>query len=240
MSVSPRFRVLGTLGEGASSVVERAYDTLLGFDVALKTLRVPGDEPLFRREFSLLADLDHPNLGRVYDLVRDEGRPKLVMELLPGEDLGTSGRVTEPERLRHVARCLASALSYLHAHDVVHADVKPSNVRVTPDGRVVLVDLGLGLRPGLGLPWVGVTPAYAPPEAIDDTSPSPGWDAWALGLVLLELASGGYPKRPFATVPGALGPGRSRGSTWTCTRGAPKRRRSASRRRSACGACTRS
>lgn len=150
--VRGRYRVMGEIGAGASSAVYRAYDETEGVDVALKFIAepTPAMEREFRREAELLLQLRHPHLPRFRDYFIVPGQGLyLVMDFIPGDSaealLEREGPLPESDVLHWAPRIL-DALHYLHSQvpPLVHADVKPANVRLTPEGRVVLVDYGLG------------------------------------------------------------------------------------------------
>jgi len=144
------------------------------------------------REGSLLRDLAHPNLVRVYDVI-EEPRPAVVMETLTGATLAA---VIEESTLGAVdaallGRQLTSALSYLHGQDWLHLDVKPSNV-VVQAGQAILIDLSLATRPGDGRPHAG-TYGYLAPEQITGRDLSPATDVFGLGVTLAEALTGDLP-----------------------------------------------
>ena len=197
-----RFRVLRSLGEGGMGVVYEVLDEQRGGKVALKTmLRVsPDGIARFKREFRALADLHHPNLVNLYELGCEGAQWFFTMELIEG---GEFLEYVRPEtldegRLRAVLPQLVSGLMALHAAGMVHRDVKPSNVRVTPAGRVVLLDFGLvaELAAPLGgsaaASFVG-TPTYMAPEQADGASVGPAADWYALGALLYEALTGKVP-----------------------------------------------
>src|SRR4051794_4970447 len=148
---SVRFEARGRLGDGGGGVVYRAYDRVLRRDVAVKLMRDDADSALFRfrESFASLKQLAHPNLVKLHDLVEERGQTLLVMELVEGVDLLDHVRKTtggfHELRLRSAFSQLAQGLGALHRDRKVHRDVKPSNVRVTAEGRVVLLDLDLAL-----------------------------------------------------------------------------------------------
>ncbi|MEO5618211.1 MAG: serine/threonine-protein kinase, partial [Candidatus Eisenbacteria bacterium] len=144
------YRLTEKLGEGGMGVVWKATDSTLDRSVAIKVLP-PGfaadAERLarFEREARLLASLNHPNIATVYSVHTVDGVRYLSMELVPGEDLAqriARGPVPTPEALE-IARQIALALEAAHETGVVHRDLKPANIRVTPDGRVKVLDFGL-------------------------------------------------------------------------------------------------
>jgi serine/threonine protein kinase len=190
-----RFDNAVLLGSGATSRVYRADDTLLGFPVAVKVLEDTDSGPLFRREFSLIAGLDHPGVTRVYDYIRQASVHAIVMDLHEGPSLdvfeGTQD--WDDETWKSFAEQLIQAIAHLHKNNVLHCDIKPANICISADGNPVLVDLGHAVRPGIRLPWVGITPAFAPPECMLDDAPTFAWDAWALGVTLHWLAVGSLP-----------------------------------------------
>jgi hypothetical protein len=197
-----RFVVRGVLGEGGSAVVFHAFDRELARDVALKVLREPSpsSERALRLEYRALQKLARDGVVRAFELFADEPRPCFSMERIEGEDLThyvrASGRCDE-ERLRSSFASLARIVRGLHQDGFLHRDLKPSNVRVTAQGRVVLLDLGLLLdldRVGDGLHTGDVgTPHYMAPEQAG-ASASTATDVYALGVILYECLTG---VRPF-------------------------------------------
>src|SRR5262249_54054660 len=151
----------------------RATDELLGRTVAVKLARpeAPGFDPeRFGTETRMLARLRHPGLIMLYDAGTTGGRPYLVMQHVSGPTLAARLRSGLPaeEEIRRLGIAVAGALAYLHAHDVVHRDVKPGNLLLGDDGQVYLADLGIARAAdsaeltGAGL--VIGTPAYLAPE----------------------------------------------------------------------------
>lgn len=197
-----RFELLERLGEGGFGVVYRARDTRRGALVAVKTLRWTDPERIYRfkREFRSLADLVHPNLVRFHELFTEGGRWYFSMELVEGgRDLVTwirpDGELDEV-RLRHALRQLAAGLAALHRAGKLHRDVKPSNVLVTPEGRVVLLDFGLvaeiddgAASRGADLGLAG-TPAYLAPEQLEGAPATQASDWYAVGVTLHQSLTG--------------------------------------------------
>src|SRR5664279_3305293 len=150
------YEVIALLGAGGMGEVYRAKDIRLARDVAVKVLPeefFEGEESRqrFQREAKLLASLNHPNIAAIYSFEEIPGsspsssRHVLVMELVEGEDLGqrlVSGPLPLEESLS-LARQIAEALEGAHEKGIVHRDLKPANVKVTPDGRVKVLDFGL-------------------------------------------------------------------------------------------------
>jgi signal transduction histidine kinase/tetratricopeptide (TPR) repeat protein/tRNA A-37 threonylcarbamoyl transferase component Bud32 len=176
--------------------VWKAVDTLENREVAVKLLTSHGMEDL-SREFRLASELRHPHIARVYDLGRSEsGAPFLAMQLLRAQPLD---RAAEGRSLADLLEWIAQVLSALHALHVrglVHADVKPSNILVEPDGsgHAYLSDFGLA-RPTEGALGVSGTPAYVAPECIEGQAADVRSDLYSLGVTLYEVITG---QQPFA------------------------------------------
>ncbi len=194
-----RFEVARKLGAGGMGTVYEVRDRAHGAAMALKILHSRRADWLrrIRHEFTALQDIAHPNLVNLGELLEDGGRWFFSMELVDGVDFMTwvrpGGAVCEA-RLRDALAQLAGGLAALHAAGKVHRDVKPSNVMVTGDGRVVLVDFGLTSQADRGeSPVVGGTPAYMAPEqaAGDEVGPAADW--YAVGVMLYEALAGALP-----------------------------------------------
>src|SRR5713101_4133941 len=144
------YEILAPIGAGGMGEVNRARDTKLKRDVALKVLpaafaRDPERMARFQREAELLASLNHPNIAIIHGLVESDGQRALVMELVPGETLGARikrGAMPESEALP-IALQIAEALEAAHEKGVVHRDLKPGNIMITPTGLVKMLDFGL-------------------------------------------------------------------------------------------------
>jgi formylglycine-generating enzyme required for sulfatase activity/tRNA A-37 threonylcarbamoyl transferase component Bud32 len=206
------FRLLRKLGEGGMGVVWLAEQLSLRRVVAVKLLRpsalasARGAER-FQRESRTVARLRHPGIVPVLAAGVDDGVPWLAMEYLDGRSLDevAADAAARRERVRPLdavrwCRDVARALACAHAEGIVHRDVKPSNVRVTSDGRALLLDFGLARsadEPRLSVEghFVG-SPSYAAPEQIDATFDAPAdgrCDVYSLGVVLYELVVGRVP-----------------------------------------------
>ena len=152
------YEIVEPLGAGGMGEVYRARDPNLARDVALKLLpeEVAGDEERLarlEREARLLAALNHPNVAIIHGLERQEDTRYLVLELVEGETLEQwidAGPI-ETEDVLKIAAQIAQGLEAAHAEGIVHRDLKPANVKITPEGRVKVLDFGLA-KPTLGDP----------------------------------------------------------------------------------------
>lgn len=204
-----RYELLEELGRGGMGVVWRAGDRLRGREVAVKEVRVPDRlsqpevEQLYarlEREGRATARIQHHNILTVHDVVTAEGRPWIVMELIRGRSLAQSLRADGPLVPRRAAAIGAEVLSALraaHAAGVVHRDVKPGNVLIANDGRVVLSDFGIALvRGASSLTLMGElmgSPEYLAPERAAGRRPGPASDLWSLGVTLYTAVEGRSP-----------------------------------------------
>lgn len=202
------------LGSGGMAVVYRGRDLRTRREVALKTLKAeyrqdPETRARFRREARTMAFLAHPNVARVYDLYEDDDAPWAVLELVPGPSLKVAIVRNGPFDIEETARLLeqiASALDHLHDRGLVHLDVKPQNVLITPEGTVRLIDFGLAQRAGAPQEMIGGstfgTAAYLSPEQACGDPVDAATDVYALGCVVYEMLTG---QPPFGADPaGAL------------------------------------
>lgn len=200
-----RFEVLWQLGQGGFGRVLHCIDHELRAEVALKQLHRRGTEALlgFKREFRVLADVHHPNLVRLGELFEAGAAPwAFSLELVPGfqllewvnDPLTKTG--ADGARLREAFIQIARGLHALHAQGLIHRDLKPDNVRVTPEGRVVLLDFGLAVALGPTGPKstsdVSGTAAYMAPEQAD-AQLGPAVDLYSLGVMLYEALTGTVP-----------------------------------------------
>jgi len=189
-----RFEVVGRLGTGGFGTVFEAIDHELERHVAIKALHgLDADSLLdFKREFRGLQDLRHPNVAELYALFEQDGQFCFSMELIEGCDpvsyvRGPSG--CDFVKLRSCIVQLARALGAVHASGLVHRDVKPSNIRVTAEGRLVLLDFGLSVRSGTPAVPRG-TPRYMAPEQTSERGVTSAADAYAMGSVIYEAITG--------------------------------------------------
>ncbi|NIM00161.1 MAG: protein kinase, partial [Acidobacteria bacterium] len=205
------YRLTEKIGEGGMGVVWRARDTELERDVAIKILpqgiaAEPERMARFEREARLLAALDHPNIAAVYGLHEAEGQRFIAMELVPGEDLAqrlARGPLPVEDAL-DVAMQVAEALEAAHEQGVIHRDLKPANIKLTPEGKVKVLDFGLAkaLVPETSGEVASVTmsptvtsagtiagtllgtAAYMSPEQAKGRAVDKRADIWAFGVVL--------------------------------------------------------
>ena len=204
-----RYVLKERLGRGAMGTVWRAQNTDTGLFVAVKVLSEElSDEPdmvtRFIQERNTLIAVSHPNLVRIHDLVVEDGRLAIVMDLVNGPDLHrhlVERGVLSLSEAAVIGRGVASALASIHAAGIIHRDLKPANILLDlggPQPQPKLVDFGIarmiaGSRLTARSSVVG-TPQYLSPEAISGTEPSPALDVYAFGIALYELLTG---KPPF-------------------------------------------
>ena len=192
-----RFEIIAELGRGAMGEVYRARDRARQEDIALKILPELDATALtrFKHEFRALHDIQHANLVAMHELHEDRGTWFFTMQLVDGVDfLAWVG--DDEARMRTALGQVARALSRLHAAGLVHRDVKPSNIRVTADGRAILLDFGL-VAPTWSPGEAAGTPAFMAPEQIEgDVTPAADW--YALGVLVFRVLTG---RLPFAGTP---------------------------------------
>ena len=200
-----RFRVVRRLGAGGMGVVYEVHDKVRDEVVALKTLRRASAANLYRlkREFRSLADVAHPNLVCLYELFVEDDRCFFTMEIVKGVSFveyarGVDAAARSDDRLVLALRQLIEGVSALHRRGKLHRDVKPSNILVTPEGRVVILDFGLitELQPGNAgdaRHAVAGTPAYMAPEETSGATPSEAGDWYGVGATLYEALTGTLP-----------------------------------------------
>jgi serine/threonine-protein kinase len=224
------YEIVGAIGAGGMGEVYRARDTQLKREVAIKVLpeafsQDPDRLARFQREAELLATLNHPNIAAVYGLEKSEGVTAIVMELVDGETLAerieglrAKGLGLVLDEALPIARQIADALEAAHEKGVIHRDLKPANIKVTPDGKVKVLDFGLAkmihgdgsrsgstrdpspvsMSPTLSVhgTYAGVilgTAAYMSPEQARGRVVDKRTDVWAFGCVLFEMISGARP-----------------------------------------------
>lgn len=193
------------LGSGGMAVVYRGRDLRTRREVALKTLRPeyrkdPDTRAKFRREARTTAFLAHPNVIRVYDLFEDDDAPWAVLEYAPGNSLKEEIAQRGPFSVEETAQLLeqmANALDHLHGRGLVHLDVKPQNLIITPERTVKLIDFGLAQHAGEPQERIGGTAfgtaAYLSPEQACGEPVDAATDVYALGCVVYEMLAGQAP-----------------------------------------------
>jgi serine/threonine protein kinase/Tol biopolymer transport system component len=204
--LNKRYRIIDVLGQGGMAALYRAIDENLGVEVAVKENLFTTDEYArqFRREAVILATLRHTNLPRVTDHFVIDGQGQyLVMDYIEGEDLrqrmDRKGVISEDEVLV-IGVAICEALIYLHNRQpvVVHRDVKPGNVKITPQGQVYLVDFGLAkVLQGKQATESGaraMTPGYSPPEQYGTARTDHRTDIYALGATLYSALTNHLPE----------------------------------------------
>jgi eukaryotic-like serine/threonine-protein kinase len=207
--VAGRYELLDPVGHGAMGTVWRARDLRLDREVAVKEVCLPGpmtsqDRSVLRerslREARVAARLTHPGVVTVHDVAEAEGSPWIIMELVPSRSLSqvlAEDGPLSPAQAAAMGMTLLEALGSAHAAGVVHRDVKPGNILVTPEGRAVLTDFGIATLHGdPRLTQAGMvmgTPGFCAPERIRGEPASPASDLWSLGATLYAAVQGRGP-----------------------------------------------
>lgn len=212
-----RYRLDSRIATGGMGEVWRATDTLLGREVAVKLLKTEfADDPVFRSRFETearhAASLHHPGIAAVFDVGESRAtdgsgqpRPFLVMELVEGQPLSAllsgaaaSGRQLDPQVVRALLSQVGEALGAAHRAGIIHRDVKPANLIVTPQQQVKVTDFGIArAADGVGITRTGAvmgTPQYLSPEQAEGKPATSASDVYALGVVAFECLAG---RRPF-------------------------------------------
>jgi DNA-binding NarL/FixJ family response regulator len=197
--LNDRYEVQEHLGDGSTATVYKALDTRLGRTVALKVLLPHVRETTRKRFFqeaTAAAQLNHSNIMAIYDISEDTDYQFLVVEYVEGQSL-TYFIPSPPETIINLGAQIARALGYAHARFIIHRDIKPANIKVTPDGVVKIMDLGLALpREAKRVTADGMvigTPAYLSPEQAQGHTLDHRTDIYSLGIVLYEMATGHLP-----------------------------------------------
>ena len=197
-----RFVLKRQLGQGGMGVVFQARDRERNSTVALKLLSRVDAPGIYRlkNEFRSLADVLHPNLVALHELFSDDGRWFFTMEQVKGVPFDDWVRDGDESRLQAAMSQLVEAVSAIHAAGMLHRDLKPNNVLVDPDGRVVVLDFGLAMDPEPGSVGqtvadgsVSGTPAYMSPEQAAGADATAASDFYAVGIMLYEALTGELP-----------------------------------------------
>jgi serine/threonine protein kinase len=217
--VNGRYQIIRLLGQGGFGAVYQAHDRTLNRPCALKENLETSEEVMrqFNREAQLLANLSHPNLPRVTDFFTLAGQGQyLVMDYVEGEDLqemlDRSARpLPEAQALGWIGQ-VCDALTYLHQHQppIIHRDIKPGNIRITPRGQAMLVDFGIAkLYDSQAHTTAGArafTPGYSPPEQYGKGPTDERSDIYALGATLYTLLTNQTPPDSVDLLTGSASP----------------------------------
>ena len=201
-----RYQLDERIGSGGMAMVFRATDLMLERQVAIKLLRTDYSlddnfRERFRQEAKAAANLTHPNIVTVHDFGLDAGRLYIIMEYVPGVDLKSMiqerGRFSVDEALPLLIQACAG-IGYAHRSGLVHCDIKPQNMLVTPDWRLKVVDFGIAralasISPDEKMEVVWGSPQYLSPEQAAGGAPSPASDVYSLGVVMYEMLTGRPP-----------------------------------------------
>jgi len=201
-----RYQLLEPLGKGGMAVVYLARDLMLDRQVAVKVLREdysrdPAFQERFREEARAAANLSHPNIVTMHDFGLDNGQLFLVMEYVPGTDLKTlikkRGRFNPEEALPLLIQACAG-IGYAHRAGLIHCDVKPQNMLVTPDMRLKVADFGIAralstIHSDKQSEVVWGSPQYFAPEQASGATFAPAADVYSLGIIMYEMLTGSLP-----------------------------------------------
>jgi serine/threonine protein kinase/formylglycine-generating enzyme required for sulfatase activity/dienelactone hydrolase len=205
------FEIVEMIGRGGMGVVYLAHDTKLDRSVAVKSMPAElqassSAQARFKREAKLLASLNHPNIAAIHDIIeQDESAGYLILEYVPGETLAQ--RIArEPlnlEQALSIGRQVAEAVSAAHENGVIHRDLKPGNIKITPEGKVKVLDFGLAKAsaregksadPTVTQPGrVMGTPAYMSPEQACGKPTDKRSDIWSFGCIMYQMLAGHIP-----------------------------------------------
>ncbi len=201
-----RYQLDQPLGQGGMALVYQATDLMLERMIAIKVLKEdfsssPAFQERFKEEARAAANLTHPNIVTVHDFGFDQNRLFIVMEYVPGTDLKQviekKGKLSTGFASRLFVQACAG-IGYAHRAGLVHCDIKPHNMLITPDHRLKVTDFGIAralasVRPDEQLEAVWGSPAYFSPEQAAGRAPSPASDVYSLGVVLYQMLTGELP-----------------------------------------------
>lgn len=201
-----RYQIEETLGKGGMAIVYRARDLTLERTIAIKVLRqdYSADQSFrehFRQEAKAAANLSHPNIVTVHDFGFDAERLFIIMEYVPGEDLKQmleeNGQFGVEETISLMSQACAG-VGYAHRAGLVHCDIKPQNLLITPEKRLKVLDFGIAralasIHPEEKAEVVWGSPHYFSPEQAAGKAPSPASDVYSLGVIMYEMLTGQLP-----------------------------------------------
>jgi len=206
MILNKRYQLEERLGSGGMAVVYRAQDLMLERYVAIKILRESYStdaefKQRFHQEAKAAANLSHPNIITIHDFGFDAGRLFIIMEYVPGTDLKSllqrRGKFPVDETINLMIQACAG-IGYAHRAGLIHCDIKPHNMIITPDKRLKVTDFGIAralasIQPEEKTDIVWGSPQYFSPEQAAGNAPSPASDVYSLGVVMYEMLAGQLP-----------------------------------------------
>lgn len=204
--INSRYRNLERIGTGGMAEIYRAFDSMMGIDVAIKRIKPelwlqPSFRSRFQREVKILARLDHPNIASILDFQQSDDDGYYVMRYYAGESLADSIAGLDGSIIEKVIGEILEGLSYLHSCGIVHRDIKPGNVLFGPDGRARITDFGISsltINEETQLTRTGTflgTHLYASPEQLNGEELGAPSDVYQAGILIYEILTGSPPFR---------------------------------------------